>query len=74
MATLELNEDLNVVETQSDEDEQDSVESDAMIKVTTLKCFLCYLSGTCNYLNLEKKIFERSIYFIYMHYNFKICN
>ncbi|KFQ09129.1 Replication factor C subunit 1, partial [Leptosomus discolor] len=30
--TLELNEDLNVEETQSDEDEQDTVESDAMIK------------------------------------------
>lgn len=34
MATSELSEDLNVDETQSDEDEQDSVESDAMIKVT----------------------------------------
>ncbi|XP_075005043.1 replication factor C subunit 1 isoform X3 [Calonectris borealis] len=30
--TLELNEDLNVEEIQSDEDEQDTVESDAMIK------------------------------------------
>ncbi|XP_027498487.1 replication factor C subunit 1 [Corapipo altera] len=30
--TLELSEDLNVEETQSDEDEQDTVESDAMIK------------------------------------------
>lgn len=34
MVTLELNEDLNVEEIQSEEDEQDSVESDAMIKVT----------------------------------------
>lgn len=34
MATSELSEDLNMDETQSDEDEQDSVESDAMIKVT----------------------------------------
>lgn len=34
MATSELSDDLNVDETQSDEDEQDSVESDAMIKVT----------------------------------------
>lgn len=34
MATSELSEDLNVDEIQSDEDEQDSVESDAMIKVT----------------------------------------
>lgn len=32
--TLDLNEDLNVEEIQSDEDEQDTVESDAMIKVT----------------------------------------
>lgn len=32
--TLELNEDLNVEEIQSEEDEQDTVESDAMIKVT----------------------------------------
>lgn len=32
--TLELNEDLNMEEIQSDEDEQDTVESDAMIKVT----------------------------------------
>ncbi|KFV98983.1 Replication factor C subunit 1, partial [Eurypyga helias] len=30
--SLDLNEDLNVEETQSDEDEQDTVESDAMIK------------------------------------------
>ncbi|NWR28819.1 RFC1 factor, partial [Tachuris rubrigastra] len=30
--TLELSEDMNVEETQSDEDEQDTVESDAMIK------------------------------------------
>ncbi|XP_010135025.1 PREDICTED: replication factor C subunit 1, partial [Buceros rhinoceros silvestris] len=37
VATLELNEDLNVVETQSDEDEQDSVESDAMIKQKKVK-------------------------------------
>lgn len=32
--TSALNEDLNVEEIQSDEDEQDTVESDAMIKVT----------------------------------------
>uniref|UniRef100_A0A8C4JNN6 Replication factor C subunit 1 n=1 Tax=Dromaius novaehollandiae TaxID=8790 RepID=A0A8C4JNN6_DRONO len=34
MLTSELSEDLNVEEIQSDEDEQDTVESDAMIKVT----------------------------------------
>lgn len=32
-ATLDLSEDLNVEEIQSDEDEQDTVDSDAMIKV-----------------------------------------
>lgn len=31
--TLDLSEDLNVEEIQSDEDEQDTVDSDAMIKV-----------------------------------------
>ncbi|XP_032541073.1 replication factor C subunit 1 [Chiroxiphia lanceolata] len=35
--TLELSEDLNVEETQSDEDEQDTVESDAMIKQKKVK-------------------------------------
>ncbi|KAM6345896.1 replication factor C subunit 1 [Podargus strigoides] len=35
--TLELNEDLNVEEIQSDEDEQDTVESDAMIKHKKVK-------------------------------------
>ncbi|XP_064305374.1 replication factor C subunit 1 [Phalacrocorax carbo] len=35
--TLELNEDLNVEEIQSDEDEQDTVESDAMIKQKKVK-------------------------------------
>ncbi|NXI57415.1 RFC1 factor, partial [Chloroceryle aenea] len=34
---LELNEELNVEETQSDEDEQDTVESDAMIKKRKMK-------------------------------------
>uniref|UniRef100_A0A669P561 Replication factor C subunit 1 n=1 Tax=Phasianus colchicus TaxID=9054 RepID=A0A669P561_PHACC len=36
MGTSELNEELNVEEIQSDEEEQDTVESDAMIKVTYL--------------------------------------
>ncbi|NWS19000.1 RFC1 factor, partial [Pachyramphus minor] len=35
--TLELSEDLNVEETQSDEDEEDTVESDAMIKQKKVK-------------------------------------
>ncbi|KAM6132680.1 LOW QUALITY PROTEIN: replication factor C subunit 1 [Pterocles gutturalis] len=36
-AVIELNEDLNVEEMQSDEDEQDTVESDAMIKQKKVK-------------------------------------
>lgn len=36
MGTSELNEELNVEEIQSEEEEQDTVESDAMIKVISL--------------------------------------
>uniref|UniRef100_A0A8B9IRQ1 Replication factor C subunit 1 n=1 Tax=Amazona collaria TaxID=241587 RepID=A0A8B9IRQ1_9PSIT len=37
VSTLEMNEDLNVEEIQSDEDEQDTVDSDAMIKQKKVK-------------------------------------